>query len=52
MRRVLKKPSQLGKANWDAVICVYDDSGNVIDTHEQAGDFKELEMHRHLTTYL
>jgi hypothetical protein len=25
----------------DAVIRVYDDAGNVIETHEQAGDFKE-----------
>ena len=25
----------------DAVICVYDEAGNVIDTHEHAGDFKE-----------
>jgi hypothetical protein len=25
----------------DAVIRVYDDAGNVIDTYEQAGDFKE-----------
>jgi hypothetical protein len=25
----------------DAVIRVYDESGNVIETHEQAGDFKE-----------
>jgi hypothetical protein len=25
----------------DAVIRVYDDSGNVIETHEQKGDFKE-----------
>ena len=25
----------------DAVIRVYDDAGNVIGTHEQAGDFKE-----------
>ena len=24
-----------------AVIRVYDDSGNVIETHEHAGDFKE-----------
>jgi hypothetical protein len=24
-----------------AVICVYDSAGNVIDTHEHAGDFKE-----------
>jgi hypothetical protein len=25
----------------DAVIRVYDDAGNVIQTHEHAGDFKE-----------
>ncbi len=25
----------------DAVIRVYDDSGNVIETHEHAGEFKE-----------
>jgi hypothetical protein len=25
----------------DAVICVYDDVGNVIATHEHAGDFVE-----------
>jgi hypothetical protein len=25
----------------DAVICVYDDAGNVIETHEHAGEFKE-----------
>ena len=25
----------------DAVICVYDESGKVIETHEHAGDFKE-----------
>ena len=25
----------------DAVIRVYDDAGNVIETHEHAGDFKE-----------
>jgi hypothetical protein len=25
----------------DAVIRVYDEAGNVIDTHEQAGEFKE-----------
>ena len=24
-----------------AVICVYDSAGNVIETHEQAGGFKE-----------
>jgi len=25
----------------DALIRVYDDAGNVIETHEQTGDFKE-----------
>ena len=25
----------------EAVICVYDEAGNVIATHEHAGDFKE-----------
>jgi hypothetical protein len=25
----------------DAVICVYDEAGNVIETHEHADDFKE-----------
>jgi len=25
----------------DAVICLYDDAGNVIETCEHAGDFKE-----------
>jgi len=25
----------------DAVIRVYDEAGNVIETHEQAGEFKE-----------
>jgi hypothetical protein len=29
----------------DAVIRVYDEAGNVIETHEQAGDFKELSVH-------
>ena len=24
-----------------AVICVYNEAGNVIETHEHAGDFKE-----------
>jgi hypothetical protein len=26
----------------DGVICVYDESGNVIETHEHAGDFREF----------
>jgi hypothetical protein len=25
----------------DAVICVYDEAGSVIETHERAGDFNE-----------
>jgi len=25
----------------NAVICLYDDAGNVIETHDHAGDFKE-----------
>ncbi|PYJ78636.1 MAG: hypothetical protein DME69_07750 [Verrucomicrobia bacterium] len=41
LRRVLKKSGHLGKTNWDAVIRVYDDAGNVIETHEHTGDFKE-----------
>jgi hypothetical protein len=27
--------------SYDAVIRIYDEAGNVIDTHERAGDFKE-----------
>ena len=27
--------------SYDAVIRVYDEAGNVIETHENAGDFKE-----------
>ena len=41
MRRVLKKSGHLGKTNLDAVIRVYDQIDNVIETHEHAGDFKE-----------
>ena len=41
MRRVLKKSGQLGKTNRDAVIRLYDEGGNVIETHEHTGDFKE-----------
>ena len=41
MRKVLKKSGPLGKTNCDAVIRVYDEAGNVIDTHEHAGEFKE-----------
>jgi hypothetical protein len=37
----LRKSGQLGETNCDAVIRVYDAGGNVIATHEHAGDFKE-----------
>ena len=40
MRRILRKSGQLGETNCDAVIRVYDEAGNVIETHEHAGDFK------------
>ncbi len=40
------EPNAIGYAKFfgrshDAVICVYDKAGNVIETHEHAGDFKE-----------
>jgi hypothetical protein len=41
MRRVLKKSGHLGKTNWDAVIRVYDDAGDMMETHEHKGDFEE-----------
>ena len=41
MRRALKKSGQLGKTNRDAVIRVYDEAGNVLETHDHAGQFKE-----------
>ncbi len=41
MRRVLKKSGPLGKTNWDAVVRVYDEAGNVIETHKHAGDFSQ-----------
>jgi hypothetical protein len=33
--------AQFGSRSRDAVIRVYDEAGNVIETHEHAGDFKE-----------
>ena len=33
--------STIRKENCDAVICVYDETGNVIETHEHAGEFRE-----------
>jgi len=41
MRRGLQKSGQLGKTNWDALTRVYDEVGNVIETHEHAGEFRE-----------
>jgi hypothetical protein len=41
MRRVLKESGHLGKTNRDDLIRVYDEAGNLIETHEHAGDFKE-----------
>jgi hypothetical protein len=33
--------AQFNSRSHDAVIRVYDDAGNVIETHQHAGDFKE-----------
>jgi hypothetical protein len=33
--------AKFNSGSHDAVIRVYDETGNVIDTHKQAGDFKE-----------
>ena len=33
--------AQFFSRSHDAVICVYDESGSVIETHEHKGDFKE-----------
>jgi hypothetical protein len=32
---------RLSATRWHAVIRVYDEAANVIETHEHAGDFKE-----------
>ena len=42
----VKPDDAIGDANFsqrshDAIIRVYDEAGNVIETHEHAGDFKE-----------
>jgi hypothetical protein len=34
--------AKFNSGSHDAVIRVYDEAGNVIDTHEHAGDFKEV----------
>ena len=41
MLRGSKNSGNLAKTNPDAVIRVYNDAGNVIETHKHAGDFKE-----------
>jgi hypothetical protein len=35
----------------DAVIRVYDEAGNVIETHEHAGEFKERQVSIRLTSH-
>jgi hypothetical protein len=40
-QRVLSHAEKRYSRSHDAVIRVYDDAGNVIETHEHAGDFKE-----------
>jgi hypothetical protein len=35
------QPRQFARRSHDAVIRVYDESGNVIETHEHNGNFKE-----------
>jgi hypothetical protein len=44
--RLMRSPNAVGYAmhrsrSHDAVIRVYDAAGNVIETHEHAGEFKE-----------
>jgi len=41
MRRVLKNLTDLARRIVDALIRVFDQAGNVIETHERAGEFKE-----------
>jgi hypothetical protein len=47
MKPVLKQPSnaisyaKFFSRSHDAVICVYDETGNVIEMHEHIGHFKE-----------
>jgi uncharacterized membrane protein len=35
------QPKTVCRTSHDAVVRVYDEAGNVIETHEQAGDFRE-----------
>jgi hypothetical protein len=41
MHNELNQPSQFNRRSHNAVIRVYDAAGNVIETHERKGDFKE-----------
>jgi hypothetical protein len=41
MHNELNQPRQFNRRSHDAVIRVYDDAGNVIETHEHTGEFKE-----------
>jgi hypothetical protein len=41
MHNELNQPRQFTRRSHDAVIRVYDEAGNVIETHEHKGDFKE-----------
>ena len=43
----MSKASRATPSPNDAVIRVYDAAGNVIETHEHAGDFKEASSKRH-----
>jgi len=40
-RLAMQSDAQHRSRSHDAVIRVYDDAGNVIETHEHKGDFKE-----------
>jgi hypothetical protein len=41
MHNQLNQPRQFNGRLHDAVIRVYDESGNVIETHQHTGDFKD-----------
>jgi hypothetical protein len=40
-KQVILRYAEHFRRSHDAVICVYDAAGNVIETHEHKGDFKE-----------
>jgi len=50
MGRVLKKSGQLGKTNWDAVIRVYDEAGNVIRNARASGRFQRVVSFARITS--